>query len=129
MKTPLPKTMVIIEDELGLLVTLASMAERLGYEARTSASAEEGLAFIRDFNPTLIFCDVHLAFGDGRAVLKQLRDDPATRDCQFVLMTGDWVGTSKRASTEMAADAYLAKPFTLAEFKACVEERYQQANL
>lgn len=129
MKVPLPKTMVIIEDELGLLVTLADAASRLGYEARTSASAEEGLAFIKDFKPTLVLCDVHLARGDGRSVLQQLRADPATRDCQFIQMTGDWVGASKRASTELSADAYLAKPFTLAEFAACVEECYRQANL
>lgn len=129
MKAPLPKTMVIIEDELGLLVTLADAAARLGYEAHTSASAEEGLAFIKNFKPTLVFCDVHLSRGDGRSVLKRLREDPATCDCQFVQMTGDWVGASKRASTEMAADAYLAKPFTLAEFAACVNERYRQANL
>src|SRR6478735_8980090 len=115
MPSPLPKTMLIIEDDLGLLVTLASAAEVLGYESRTSATAEEGLAFARAFKPTIIFCDVHLAGGDGREVLKQLRADAATRDCQFVLMTGDWVGASRKASIEMAADAYLAKPFKVTE--------------
>jgi DNA-binding response OmpR family regulator len=129
MKAPLPKTMLIIEDDLGLLVTLADAAAALGYEARTSASVEEGVAFARAFKPTLVFCDVHLAKDDGREVLKQLRADETTRDCQFVQMTGDWVGASKRESIEMAADAYLAKPFTIKEFAACAAERYRQANL
>lgn len=129
MKAPLPKTMLIIEDDLGLLVTLASAASVLGFETRTTASAEEGLAFAREFRPTLVFCDVHLTKGDGRAVLKKLREDEKTADCQFVMMTGDWVGASKQASIEFKADAYLPKPFSVAEFTACVNERYRQANL
>jgi DNA-binding response OmpR family regulator len=129
MKAPQPKTMLIIEDDLGLLVTLASAASVLGFETRTSASAEEGLAFAKEFKPTLVFCDVHLVKGDGRAVLKQLREDEATADCQFVMMTGDWVGASKQVSIEYQADAYLPKPFSVAEFTACVHERYRQANL
>jgi DNA-binding response OmpR family regulator len=129
MKAPQPKTMLIIEDDLGLLVTLASAAAVLGYETRTTASAEEGLAFAKEFKPTLVFCDVHLVKGDGRAVLKKLREDETTADCQFVMMTGDWVGASKQASIEFKADAYLPKPFTVAEFTACVNERYRQANL
>jgi len=129
MKAPLPKTMLIIEDDLGLLVTLASAASILGYETRTSAAVDEGLAFAREFKPTLVFCDVHVGHGDGRTVLKKLRQDPALADCQVVLMTGDWVGASKQSAIEIKADAYLAKPFTVAEFTACVEERYRQANL
>lgn len=129
MKAPLPKTMLIIEDDLGLLVTLASAASVLGFETRTTASAEEAIAFAREFRPTLVFCDVHLIKGDGRAVLKKLREDENTADCQFVMMTGDWVGASKQASIEFQADAYLPKPFSVAEFTACVNERYRQANL
>jgi DNA-binding response OmpR family regulator len=129
MKEPRPKTLLIIEDDIGLRTTLAAAAAALGYNARACDSAEEGLRQALAFKPTLIFCDVHLPKGDGRAVLTKLREDAEMGDCQFVMMTGDWVGASKQSSIESAADAYLPKPFTIAEFAAVAEERYRQANL
>jgi two-component system sensor histidine kinase/response regulator len=129
MSAPLPKTMLIIEDDAGLRVTLAAAAESVGYTVQGCDSADEGFRQAVAFKPALIFCDVHLAKGDGRSVLTRLRADAEMSDCQFVMMTGDWVGASQQASIEIAADAYLAKPFSLKEFLACAEERYQQANL
>jgi DNA-binding response OmpR family regulator len=58
-----------------------------------------------------------------------MRSDEALRDCQFVMMTGDWVGASRQTSVEYEADDYLAKPFNVEEFTACLDERYRQANL
>ena len=129
MNPPRPKTMLIIEDDVGMQSTLVTTAETLGYEARVCDSAEVGLAQALGFKPTMIFCDVHLGKGDGRKVLAELRKHETLRDCQFVLMTGDWVGAPRQQSIEFEADDYLAKPFTLEEFVACVHERYRQANL
>jgi len=129
MKPPLPKTILIMEDDTGLLTTLETTLEMSGYEVRTCGDAEEGLKLAEAFKPTLVVCDVHLDLGDGRAVLARLRENETLRDCQFVLMTGDWVGASQRASVDIGADGYLAKPFSIAEFLACVEARFEQANL
>ena len=129
MSDPRPKTMLIIEDDAGLRGTLAAAGEAFGYTVQVCDSEDEGYRQAVAIKPTLIFCDVHLTKGDGRSVLAKLRANEAMSDCQFVLMTGDWVGASKQTSIEIAADAYLAKPFSIAEFAACAEERYRQANL
>ena len=129
MKAPLPKTMLIVEDDAVLRETLADVAKGLGYEALGCDTANEALGLALTLRPTVIFCDVHLAQGDGRKVLVKLREDQAMQDCQFVLMTGDWVGAPQSASVALEADAYLAKPFTMDEFVACLQERYAQANL
>ncbi len=129
MKPPLPKTVLIIEDDAGLSSAMAETAKQAGFQARVSATAADGLARALAEKPTVIFSDVHLAEGDGRTVLAKLRADPKLSDCQFVLMTGDWVGAPQRASVELEADAYLAKPFTVEEFASLLEERYRQANL
>ena len=129
MKTPLPKTVLIIEDDLAFQGSLVEMAETLGFEVRACDNADDGLAVARSFHPTVVISDVHLAKGDGRKLLARIREDDGLRDCQFVLMTGDWVGAPKSTSIALEADAYLPKPFTLEEFTACIEERYRQANL
>jgi DNA-binding response OmpR family regulator len=129
MKSPLPKTVLVIEDDTGLRLTMATALEEAGYEVRACADAEEGLELAAAFRPTLVFCDVHLEQGDGRTVLARLREDETLRDCQFVLMTGDWVGASQRESIDSGADGYLAKPFSIEELLACVKARFAQANL
>lgn len=129
MKSPVPKTLLIVEDDLAFRQTLTEAAEKIGYDVLGCDTAEEALAFAVTFKPTLVFCDVHLAHGDGRRVLMKLREDPAMRDCQFVLMTGDWVGAPQSVSIALAADGYLAKPFSMEEFVATLEARYAQANL
>lgn len=129
MKKPLPKSVLIIEDDAGLSAVMAETAKQEGYQAWVTASAVDGLAKAAALKPTVIFCDVHLAEGDGRTVLSKVRADSSLGDCQFVLMTGDWVGATRQASIELESDAYLAKPFTAEEFAALLAERYQQANL
>ena len=129
MKSPVPKTMLIVEDDQLLRLSLIETAQTLGFEVKGCDTAEGALALADSFRPTLVFSDVHLARGDGRRVLMKLRADEAMRYCQFVLMTGDWVGASQRTSIALEADGYLAKPFTMDEFIACVQARYAQANL
>jgi DNA-binding response OmpR family regulator len=129
MKPPVPKTLLIVEDDLSLRQSLVETAEKQGYEVKGCDTAEEALGLAASFKPTMIFCDVHLAHGDGRRVLVKLREDPAMRYCQFVLMTGDWVGAPQSVSIALEADGYLAKPFAMEEFVACLEARYAQANL
>ena len=129
MNPPRAKTLLLIEDDASLLLTMSAVAESMGYEVKSAENAKEGLELAGAFKPTLVFCDVHLAKGDGRKVLVALRADEALRDCQFVMMTGDWVGASQQASVDFGADDYLAKPFTVEEFSAAINERYRQANL
>jgi len=129
MKPPMPKTLLVVEDDAGLRQSLVETATEIGFEVRDCDTAEDALALAISFKPTLIFCDVHLAHGDGRRVLVKLRENEATSDCQFVMMTGDWVGAPQSVSIALEADAYLAKPFSMEEFVACLEARYAQANL
>ncbi|MFZ5495527.1 MAG: response regulator [Verrucomicrobiota bacterium] len=129
MKAPVPKTMLIVEDDASFREALTEAARHHGYEVLGCDTANEALGLAVTLRPTLIFCDVHLVQGDGRKVLMKLRENQAMDDCQFVLMTADWVGAPRSASIALEADGYLAKPFTIEEFIACVNERYAQANL
>jgi DNA-binding response OmpR family regulator len=124
-----PRTVLIIEDDDTFCNALAETLEAMGYQVRSCANGEEGVALALEIKPTLVDSDVHLASGDGRKVLRELRENEATRYCQFIMMTGDWVGASKKTSIELEADSYLAKPFSIQEFIACVEERFREADL
>ena len=69
MRAPAPKTLLIVEDDIALRESLMVLAEASGYEVRGCDTAKEAFELAMSFRPTLIFCDVHLAQGDGRRVL------------------------------------------------------------
>jgi CheY-like chemotaxis protein len=129
MKPPLPKSVLLIEDDAALSAVMATSAREAGFQVWTADTADDGLARAKAFKPAVIFCDVHLDKGDGRMVLTKVRADDAIGDCQFVLMTGDLAGAPQRDSIALEADSYLAKPFSVVEFSAVLAERYRQANL
>ena len=124
-----PKTVLLVEDDKGLQTSLYTVARSMGWDVRGCLSAEKALGVAAEFKPTVIFLDVFFPDGDGRAILAALRADEVLHDCQVVLMTGDWTSASRQASIDHEADDYLAKPFSLEEFVACLDERYRQANL
>jgi two-component system OmpR family response regulator len=129
LKATRPKTVLFVEDDKGLQASLSTVASAQGWEVRGCLSAEKALGVAAEFKPTVIFLDVFFPDGDGRTILAALRADEELHDSQVVLMTGDWTSASRQASIDHQADDYLAKPFSLEEFVACLDERYRQANL
>lgn len=123
----MPQNVLIIDDDETLRFSLALALEDAGYRVQTSAACAEGLRLAQESRPGLVLCDVHLPEGDGRSVLKTLREDPELASCQFVLMTGDVTGAPLRAGMDLGADDYLAKPFTMDELLRCVHGRFQRA--
>jgi signal transduction histidine kinase len=129
MQTAQPRTVLIIEDDEELRFSLVLALEDAGYRVKASAASDEGLRLAREHQPAVIVCDVHLREGDGRALLKTLRQDGDLASCQFVLMTGDVKGAPQRTGMELGADDYLAKPFTIDEFLRCVETRFRRSEI
>jgi DNA-binding response OmpR family regulator len=125
----MPRTVLIVEDDEALRLTLTETLRQEGCEVTECGTIRDGMRLAASLQPTLVVCDVHLADGDGRKVLTSIRENDRLRDCQFVMMTGDWVGAPQLDSIKLEADAYLAKPFTVDEFMACVRERFRQADL
>lgn len=88
-----PKRVLLIEDDEKLRMLLAAALEAEGYVVGHAGTGEEGVRVAREFDPTVVVCDVLMPRGDGRSVLAALRDDKRLRTTQFVFMTGDSVRT------------------------------------
>ncbi|GAA0751023.1 sigma-54 dependent transcriptional regulator [Ideonella azotifigens] len=118
---------LIIEDETTLARNLAVYLERQGYEARTAASAEEGLAQLASWRPELVLCDHNLPGQSGLEALRRIRtQDP---DIRVVMMTG--YGSTELAVEAMKAGAadFLTKPLVLGEVKLLIERLLDQGRL
>ncbi len=124
-----PKRVLLIEDDEKLRTMLAAALEAEGYRVGHASSGEEGVRVAREFDPTVIVCDVQMPRGDGRSVLAALRGDKRLGTVQFVFMTGDSQRTPQREGMNLGADDYLEKPFSSADFLACVAARFERADI
>jgi len=120
---------LVIDDNAGLRMSLASALEAVGYEVKTGADGLQGVSIAREFKPAVVVCDMHMPNVNGSSVLAELRKEESFALSQFILMTGDLNGTPQRVGMNLGADDYLAKPFTVDEFLNCVSVRLQRSQL
>ena len=73
----------------------------------TASSGAEGLALARQRRPTAITLDVMMAGMDGWTVLKNLKDDPSTKDIPVVMIS---MVDNAEMSYALGVEDYLTKP-------------------
>jgi two-component system, OmpR family, response regulator RegX3 len=109
------RKILLVEDELSISEPLARALEREGFDvaiADTAAAAVEGF---RARRPDLVLLDVMLPDGDGRDVLRQLRQ---VSRVPVVMLTARGEEMDRVLGLELGADDYVTKPFSAAELVA-----------
>jgi two-component system nitrogen regulation response regulator GlnG len=102
---------LIIDDEEAVCWTLRQALEKAGHEAKTAASAEQGLLLVKERKPDAVILDVRLPGMDGLTALRKMR--PLLGNAPVIVITafGD-LNTAVKA-VEGGAFDYLVKPFDL----------------
>jgi len=104
-------TILVVEDERPIRTLLRRTLERAGYEVRTAADGEEGLAMARELGDELglVISDVVLPHRSGPDVVAAIRED---RDVPAILITG-YIG-DERIGTRIdeLGVPVLRKPFS-----------------
>jgi DNA-binding NtrC family response regulator len=118
---------LIIEDEATLAKNIKSFLDRHGFEARTAATAEDGLVQLETFKPDIVLLDFHLPGMDGMQALAKI----TALDARIltIMITGN-------SSIQMAVDAmkagasdYLSKPVILSELRLRIEKALGQNRM
>lgn len=77
---------LVVDDDRLVADTLALVFGKSGFDARAAYSADQGLAFAREFNPHLLLCDVTMPGRDGLTLLRDMTmEQPA---CRVIMLTG-----------------------------------------
>lgn len=106
---------LVVDDDRGILTMLELALAHEQYSVATATSGEEALAAVRWQRPDAILIDVRLDGEDGLDVARRMR---AVCDAPAVLMTAG--ERPPRGSAGAGADAWLMKPFDLADLYAAI---------
>lgn len=93
---------------------------REGYDVRTATDGSQVLAGIAEHRPDLLLLDVMMPHGNGHEICRQLRADPANDQVHIVMLTARGHEADRHAGLALGADAYVTKPFAVADVVDCV---------
>ncbi|HNW59546.1 MAG TPA: response regulator transcription factor [bacterium] len=115
------KTILIVDDEQDILDLLSFNLKREGYSVVTAADGDTALALARSAHPDLVILDVMLPGRDGWEVLRELRQDPATRNLTVIFLTARDTEVDEIVGLELGADDYMVKPVSMNKLLARVK--------
>lgn len=117
---------LIVEDELTLLETLAYNMKRQGYETYTASDGLGAIEIARRERPDLIILDIMLPGIDGFEVCRILRKDMNT---PILMLTARDDEIDRVVGLEVGADDYLTKPFSMRELLARTKALLRRVRL
>jgi CheY-like chemotaxis protein len=108
---PRRKVVLVLEDHGSVGGLIAGLLRQEGYRAVRAWDPQEALRLARGRSPDLVLLDLNLAYPDGLEVLRQVRNNEATRRAPIVVVAGG----SLSLSSEDAAlvDGVVQKPFDI----------------
>lgn len=106
-----PPLILAVDDTPENLDILRLRLESQGYEVRTAADGNEGLALARDLRPDLILLDIMMPGKDGIAVVREIKADAGLPFIPVILVTAKADVRDVVEGLDAGGDDYLTKPF------------------
>lgn len=121
------RSVLVVEDDPGLLATLEFNLQATGYNVLTASDGATALDIRRSNSVELIILDLSLPVMGGMQVCKALRD---AGDTVPIIMLTAWHQENQRVDgLRSGADDYVVKPFSLSELMARVEAQLRRASM
>ena len=111
---------LVIDDQQANVRMVGGLLNRAGYQVLPALSGGEGLELARSQKPDVVLLDMKMPGMDGFEVLRQLRDEPATKDLPIIFLTADNERENLIRAFAAGAIDYITKPFVAEELLARV---------
>ncbi|MBA5867679.1 MAG: response regulator [Nitrospira sp. CR1.3] len=112
-------SVLLVDDEPLMRLSMVDAMEAVGYEVRTAASGTEGIEALRQKAFDLVITDLRLPGADGLAVLKATKT--AAPETEVVVITAHGSVESAVGAMKLGAFDYITKPFHMDELLLIVE--------
>jgi DNA-binding response OmpR family regulator len=116
------KKVVIVDDDDDMRELMA-MLLRGRYEVSMADNGRVGLELVRAVRPDLLVLDLLMPIMHGFEVCQRLRADPELKSTKILISSSkSYRHDVRTAVEETGADAYIIKPFEVADFVRRVDE-------
>lgn len=118
--------LLVVEDDKAIAQFLISSLSAAGMNASLSQTLQQALESFKTKKPQLMILDLELPDGDGKELIKQLREHS---DIPIIVLSARQSEQEKVACFNLGADDYLAKPFGIQELLARVQVALKRASM
>ena len=119
-------TILIIEDEKGIVDLISFNLKREGYEIMEAYDGKTGLDIAISGKADLVLLDVMLPVMDGFEVLRRIRERSAL---PVIMVTAREEERDKILGLDTGADDYITKPFSVKELAARVKANIRRTTV
>ncbi len=121
-----PPPIVVVDDDPLFRWALSEILERAGYRVHATATGQDGLAAIQEYQPRMVVLDIGLPGLDGFTVLRIIRQ---TRpDIPVLMLTADPRPETRQQTLRLGAYAHFEKPCDWTALLAAVSQALQTST-
>jgi two-component system cell cycle response regulator DivK len=113
---PVPKRVLIVEDNDLNMKLFHDLLEAHGYEILQTKDGLEALRLARQHHPDLILMDIQLPEVSGLEVTKWIKEDEELRAIPIIAVTAFAMKGDEEKIREGGCEAYIAKPISVTNF-------------
>lgn len=114
--------MLAVDDHAEARRLLVRLLTPLGFEVREAANGEEAMDLWRQWQPALIWMDLHMPILDGRAATRRIRAEQAGKEPVIVALTACGFEEEREDVLAAGCDDMLRKPFRESDLFAVLEK-------
>lgn len=118
---PARRTVLVVEDNELNLKLLHDVLEYHGYRVITTRLGDAALGLAREYKPDAILMDIQLPDISGMEATRRLKQEELTRTIPIIAVTAFAMPGDETKILESGCDAYVSKPFNVAEFLKLVD--------
>jgi two-component system phosphate regulon response regulator PhoB len=112
---PLPKKILVVDDEIDVTELLAYTLKAKGFVVETVNDPNRSIGVARTFLPDLVILDVMMPDLNGIQICRMLRADQKLKKVPVIFLTAKAEEGDRIQGLETGADDYLCKPFSTKE--------------
>ncbi|RVT96535.1 response regulator transcription factor [Mucilaginibacter limnophilus] len=112
------KTIMIADDDPGIVDAVGMMLEFEGYLVRSTGYGSDVLKLENDF-PDLLLLDIWMSGEDGRDICRKLKADVIKKGIPVLMISAS--KDIRQSAMDAGADDFLAKPFEMTDLMQKIE--------
>lgn len=104
-------TVLVIDDDEGILVLVQAALNRVNYHTLISTNGRDGISLAQSTVPDLIILDDAMPQMSGGEVCRELRSHPLTSHIPIIICSASLETSNPNYARNLGADSVLVKPF------------------